>query len=184
MNCKLIYIIFDRNEPFHFSFDRDAQVEAILDMGRVKRISINFLTNVCNHSNHPSQIFWHETPIAFIKCLGVQCELEVLNNKQNIIFQLIRPLIQLPHMRYIAILVDLCLPGWNSYQEFIMVLNHTGKLLLIPTEIILSPLELLKLKKYWKIQTNKFVKLKNNLKLLDVIAPRIFPNSEFRIFIQ
>ena len=65
-----------------------------------------------------------------------------------------------------------------------MVLNRTGKLLLIPTEIILSPLELSKLKKYLKIQTNKFVKLKNNLKLLDVIAPRLFPNSEFRIFIQ
>ncbi len=184
MNCKLIHIIFDRNEPFHFSFDRDAQVEAILDMGRVKHISIDFVTNVCNHSKHPSQIFCQETPIAFIKCLGVQCEFEVLNNKQNIIFQLIQPLIQLPHMRYITILVDLCFPDWNSYQEFLIALNRTGKLLLIPTEIILSPLELLKLKKYCKIQTNKFVKLRKNLKLLDVIAPRLFPNIEFRIFIQ
>lgn len=185
MNCKLIHMIFNRNELFHFSFDRDAQVEAILGMGQVKRISIDFLTEICHHPSHPSQIFWREIPIVRIKCLGVQCEFEILSNAQNILYQIIQPVIQLPHLRYIATLVDLRLPGWNSYQEFIMALNRVGKLLLIPTKIALSTLELLKINKRWKVQTNKLLELKNDLKLLDVIAPaKSFPKSEFRIFIQ
>ena len=28
MTCKLIQMIFERDEPFHFSFDRDAQIES------------------------------------------------------------------------------------------------------------------------------------------------------------
>ncbi|UCG90494.1 MAG: hypothetical protein JSU57_01820 [Candidatus Heimdallarchaeota archaeon] len=184
MNCKLIHLIFDRKNFFHFSFNRDAQVEAILELGRVKRISIDFLSDICHHPNHPSQIFWHEIPIVCIRCIGAQCDFEVLNNIQNILFQLIQPVIQLPIVRYIAILVNLVLPGWNTHQEFIMALNRAGKLLLIPTEIALAPLELLKLKKNWRIRVNKLIELKNNLKLLDAIKPRLFPNSEFRIFIQ
>ncbi|MFX1282057.1 MAG: hypothetical protein ACFFB5_00315 [Promethearchaeota archaeon] len=184
MNCKLLHLIFDKRDQFHFSFNRDAQVEAILELGRVKRISIDFLSDICHHPKHPSRIFWHEIPIVCIRCFGIQCDFEVLDNTHNILFQLIQPVIQLPAVRYIAILVNLALPGWKSHQEFIMILNRVGKLLLIPCEIALTPLELLKIKKNWRIRVNKLIELKNNYKLLDAIAPRLFPNSEFRIFIQ
>lgn len=184
MNCNLIHLIFDGKDHPHFSFNRDAQVEAILELGRVKRISIDFLSDICHHPNHPSQIFWHDIPIVCIRCFGAQCDFEVLSNTQNILFQLIQPVIQLPVVRYIAILVDLMLPGWNSHQEFIMTLNRAGKLLLIPTEIPLAPLEIIKVKKTWRIRVNRLVELKNNYKLLDAIKPRLFPKNEFRIFIQ
>lgn len=184
MNCDLIRIIFDRNKPFHFSYNRDAQVESILELGRAKRISIEFLTEVCHHPDHPRQVRWNEIPIVNIKCFGDWCNFEILNNSQDVIFQLIQPVIQLPKMRYIAILVDIRLPGWNSCQELIIVLNRAGKMLLIPSKIDLTPLDLLKLRKNWSILTRKLVQLKDDLKLLDIIAPRLFPNSNFQIFTQ
>ncbi len=184
MNCKLIPLIFERNEPFHFSFDRDAQIEAILKLGRVKRISIDFLSVMCHHPNHSNQIYWREIPIVQIRCFGSQCAVEIHNNLQEILFRLIQPIIQHSKLRYIALLVELSLPGWDTPHEFIFVLNRTGKLLLIPTETALSHLELLKIKKYWSIQVKKCLKSKDNLKLLDIVAPESFPKSDFRISIQ
>ncbi|UCG01735.1 MAG: hypothetical protein JSW11_19265 [Candidatus Heimdallarchaeota archaeon] len=180
----MIHIIFERNEPFHFSFDRDAQIEAILKIGLVKRICTDFLSEMCPHPNHSSQIYWREIPIVKISCYRVQCVFKILSNKQDILFRLIQPVIQHTNVRYIALLVDLSLPGWTNHQELIMVLNRAGKMLLIPTETALSPLDFYKIKKYWKIQVNKCLKLKDTLKLLDIIAPESFPQNDFRISIQ
>lgn len=184
MNCKLIHIIFERNELFHFSFDRDAQLEAILRIGRVKRISIDFLSEMCHHPNRSSQIYWREIPIVKINCFEKQCVFETLSNSQDILFRLIQPVIQHTNLRYIATLFDLSLPGWKHSQELIMVLNRAGKLLLIPTEIALSSYDFLRIKRYWKIQVKKCLKSKDDLKLLDIITPESFPINDFRISIQ
>ncbi|MFX1507850.1 MAG: hypothetical protein ACFFDC_17315 [Promethearchaeota archaeon] len=181
MNCKLIGIIFDRKEPFHFSFDRDAQIEAILRIGRVKNIGIEFLSEMCHHPNYSSQIYWREHPIVHVRCFRSGCAFRILKNTQDIVFRLIQPVIQHTNLRYIAILVDLRLPGWSNPQEIIMVLNRIGKLLLIPTETSVSHLNFLKIRKFWKIQVKKCLKSKKDLKLLDIIAPESFPSNEFRI---
>jgi hypothetical protein len=78
-------------------------------------------------------------------------------------------------------LVDLSLPGWVNPHEIIIAINRVGKLLLIPTETTLTPLDFFKIRKYWKIQVKKYLKTKENLKLLDIIAPESFPSNEFRI---
>lgn len=184
MNCKLIHMIFERNEPFHLSFNRDAQVEAILEIGRVKQINIDFITNLCHHTKHSSQIYWCEIPIVQITCSGIQCEFEILSNTQDILFSIIQPIIQQTNLRYITILVDLSLSGWDSYYEFIMVLNRIGKLLLIPTKEALSLRDLSKMRKHWEIQVKKALEEKEDLKLLDIIAPKPFRYSDFRISIQ
>lgn len=183
MNCKLIQLIFERKEPFHFSFDRDAQIEAILKIGRVKQISIDFLSDICHHPDHSSQIYWREDPVVQIKCFREHCVFKILCNAQDILFRLIQPVIQHTSLRYIALLVDLVLPGWVKPVELIMVLNRVGKLLLIPTEISLSQFEFSRIIKYWKIQVDKYIRSKNDLKLLDIIAPESFPNNEFRVSI-
>ncbi|MFX0016589.1 MAG: hypothetical protein ACFFB2_16340 [Promethearchaeota archaeon] len=183
MNCKLIHEIFERNESLHYSFDRDARIEATLEMGRIKRIGITFLTSLCHHPDNPSLIHWREIPILRITCFGHYCEFIILKNKLNILFYLIHPIIQQTNVRYIALLIDVRLPWWNDYHELILVLNCVGKLLLIPTEITLSSLELKKINKIWEIRVNNLLKLKNEPKLLDIIAPNDFSWHDFRIFI-
>jgi hypothetical protein len=176
-------IIFDRKEPFHFSFNRDAQIEAVMKIGRIKDISIEFISEMCQHPNYSSQIYWRELPIVRFSCFRSGCTFELLSNRQDILFQLIQPVIQHTNLRYIAIIVDLSLPGWGNPQEIIMVLNRVGKVFLIPSETALSHLDLLKIKKHWKIQVKKSLKSKEELKLLDIIAPESFPSNEFRISI-
>ncbi|MFW9903878.1 MAG: hypothetical protein ACFFFH_06060 [Candidatus Thorarchaeota archaeon] len=171
----------DRREPFHFSFNRDAQIEAILRIGRVKSIGIEFLSEMCQHPNYFSQIYWRELPIIQFSCFRSGCAFEILTNTQDILFRLIQPVIQHTYLRYIAILLDLRLPGWGTSQEIITVLNRVGKLLLIPTKTALTHLDFLKIRKYWKIQIKKCLKSKEDLKLLDIIAPESFPSNEFRI---
>ncbi|MFX1516780.1 MAG: hypothetical protein ACFFC6_10745 [Promethearchaeota archaeon] len=182
MNCKLIQIIFERKEPFHFSFERDAQIEAILRIGRVKQISIDFLSDLCHRPDHTCQVYWQELPVIQISCSREHCVIKILCNvTQEILFRLIQPLIQHTSLRYIALLVDLSLPGWEKPLELIMVLNRVGKLLLIPTKTELSQLEFSKIKKYWKVQVKKYLRSKKDLKLLDIIAPDSFPKNEFRV---
>ena len=106
---------------------------------------------------------------------------EILSYTQDIFFRLIQPIIQHTNLRYIATLVDLSLPGWVNPHEIIMVFNRVGKLLLIPTETTLVPLDFFKIRKYWKIHVKRYLKSKENLKLLEIIAPDSFPSNEFRI---
>ncbi|KPK88137.1 MAG: hypothetical protein AMS27_00375 [Bacteroides sp. SM23_62_1] len=179
----MIQLIFERKEPFHFSFDRDAQIETILKIGRVKQISIDFLYDICHQPDHSSQIYWREVPIVQINCSREQCVFKILCNTQDILFRLIQPVIQHTSLRYIALLADLILPGWVKPLELIMVLNRVGKLFLIPTETALSQFEFAKIRKYWKIQVEKYLRSKNDLRLLDIIAPESFPNNEFRVSI-
>lgn len=184
MNCKLIHIIFNRDESDFFSRERDAQVESILSLGRVKRIDIDFSSEFCNHANRPSQIYWREVPIVRLKCLGVKCELEIVNHQQDILFQLILPVTRLPGARYMAVLGDFRLPGWRRMEELIVILNRAGKLLIVPSQEPLSTIYLSKLKKRIKAHTNKLIRIKEEIKLLDIIAPDLIPKNEFRVFIQ
>ncbi|UCE14127.1 MAG: hypothetical protein JSV04_02855 [Candidatus Heimdallarchaeota archaeon] len=181
MNCKLIHIIFNRNESNFFSKEKDALVESILSLGKIQRISIDFTNELCNHANQPSQVFWREVPIVRIKCMGVQCEFDVVNNQQDVLFHLIRPVTRLTRVRYIAVLGDFRLPGWSRMEELIVVLNRAGKLLIVSSQNPLSTVYLSKLKRRIKAHANKLLRIKDEVQLLDIIAPDIIPNNEFRV---
>jgi len=184
MNCQLIHIIFSRSEPFCYSLELGAQIEVILELGRVKGISLDFMSEICYHPSHTSQIFWQEIPILRIRCLGAHCDFEVFNNTQNILFYLIQPVIQHQKFQYASLLVDLRLPSWKYLYEFLLVLNRSGSFSLCPTRKPLSAIELSKLNKQCKIQAEKKIEKKKDHYLLDAITPNPFPNSDFRIFIQ
>ncbi|MFX0171290.1 MAG: hypothetical protein ACFE9L_05170 [Candidatus Hodarchaeota archaeon] len=184
MNCQLIHLIFSKKDPSFFSLELEAQFEAILTLGRVKGITIDFLSEICTHPTRTSQIFWHEIPIMKIRCFGTQSDFEVFNNNQDILFYLIQPVIHISKLQFVSLLVDIRLPSWNNFHEFLFVLYRIGKLILFPTMKSFSSTDLIKLRRVCKIQAEKNIVKKQDLDLLDVIAPNPFPNSDFRIFIQ
>ncbi|MFX0051494.1 MAG: hypothetical protein ACFE8U_09400, partial [Candidatus Hermodarchaeota archaeon] len=183
MNCQLIYLIFNKKDPSFFSLELEAQFEAILELGRVRGITIDFLSEICTHTTRTSQIFWQEMPIVKIRCLGTQSDFEVFNNNQDILFYLIQPLIRYSQLQFISLLVDFRLPSWTNVHEFLFVLNRSGNIILFPMKSFSSK-DLTKLRRVCKIQAEKNIEKKQDLDLLDAIAPNPFSNSDFRIFIQ
>ena len=179
MNCKLIHMIFSRNEHLSTLIERDAQFKSILELGSVKEISIDFLTEFCHHPAYSFHIFWHKIPFIEIECFGTQCIIKIVNDLKRNMFHLIRPIMQNQNVRYASFLYDIRLPSWKLNQELIAVLYSSGGLSLIPTKQPLSSTELLKIKRLWKIRVKKVLDQMREDELLDTIAPKIFPNSEF-----
>lgn len=183
MDCQIIHSIFNRNELNQHSFEREAQIEAILELSRVKHINFEFLSEICHHPNRSITIKWRDMPITRIRCLGCECELNILNYKQKIVRFFVLQIANIPGVLYISFLVDFRLPTWTSFQEFILTLNKNGDLFLSPTKINLSSSELIKMKKSLKIKTRKIIEDEKDLTLLDAINPNQFSTNDFQFFI-
>ena len=159
-------------------------VETLLSLGHVKRITIEFLREYCNHSSNsskPSQVYWREIPIFRLKCEGKECDLRIQNNTQNVVFFLLKNIIQLPSVRFVSLLIDLRLPSWEKTNEFAVIVNRIGKMLIIPTSQNLSSLVIKKLLKHINIQVTKKILRENDLELIDIILPESLPLSDFKI---
>ncbi len=183
MDCQIIHSIFNRNELNQHSYEREAQIEAILELSKVKNINFEFLSEICHHPNRSITIKWRDIPITHIRCLGYECELNILNYKQDIVRFFVLQMVNIPGVLYISFLVDFRLPTWTSFQEFILTLNKTGDLFLSPTKINFSSPELIKMKKNLKIKTRKILEDENDLSLLDAINPNQFSTNDFQFFI-
>ncbi len=183
MDCQIIHLIFARNECNQDLFEREALIKAIFEFSRIKTINFEFNLKICHHPNRFLTIQWREIPILRIKCIGDQCDLNVLNQKQNILFNLIKPLIHFSDVRYISFLADLRLPGWSNFHELIISLNRAGGFFLYPTQINLSLRELKKLKRRLNIRKMKIFNQSNDFDILDAISPNHFSLSDFKIFI-
>jgi hypothetical protein len=177
-------MIFSRNDHLSTLIERDAQFKSILELGSVKEICIDFLTEFCHHPAHSYHIFWHKIPFIEIECLSTQSIINIANNSKGNLFHLISPIMQNQNVRYASFLCDFKLPSWKLNQEFIAVLNSSGGLSLIPTKQSLTSTELLKIKRLWKTRVKKVLDQMREDELLDIIAPKIFPNSEYHIQIE
>ncbi|NHJ03110.1 MAG: hypothetical protein EAX86_13315 [Candidatus Heimdallarchaeota archaeon] len=174
--------MFDRNNHISDSNEREAYIEALTGLGKIKRIEFHFMVELCNHSgSKPICISWKDLPILRYRCHENRAEFEIQHSFGNFFFQLLQPIICLTYIRHIAILADLRLPSWSENQEFIIILNRYGGTFIIPSNENFSLFHLKKLETSWKIRGKKILELKNNLDLIDVIAPETFSPRDFRI---
>ncbi len=164
------------------SFDYRTQfLEVLLGQGKTKQVNIEFLHNYCKHSEKSSQIYWRDIPIMRIKCLGSEIHLKIINNKENILFFLLRQLVQLPSIHNITILINLRLPQWKNYREFLIVLYGFNSISILPTEDNIPSMELKKLLKHLTIKTNRKEKNDQGLELIDILLPDTQSIHEFKI---
>lgn len=183
MDCQIIHIIFNRKKLSQDSYDREAQIKTIFDLCKVKSINFEFNSEICLHPKRSFTVQWREIPILHIKCIGDQCDFDVLNQKQNILFNLIQPLTHFSDVCYISFLADFRLPGWSNFHELIISLNRAGGFFLYPTQINLSLRELKKLKRRLNIEIMKILNQSNDFDILDAINPNHFSLSDFKIII-
>ena len=116
-----------------------------------------------------------------INCLGNEISFEIKSNKKNILFFLLRQLVQLPFVHNITILIQLRLPQWKKAREFIIMLHGTENISIIPTENNILSVELKKLLKYMTIQTKKNSIKSEGLELIDILLPDTQSFNEFKI---
>jgi hypothetical protein len=161
--------------------DRAYLIENLLSFGFVKRINIEFLHEYCKHPSKPSQIYWREIPIIRIRCTGKECDIRIQNNSQNVVFFLLKQIIQLSSVRFISVLLDLRLPSWDKPYEFVIIINRIGKMLIIPTSQKFSSKEIKKVEKHIKIQVSKKISQEKDLELIDIILPESLPLSDFKV---
>ena len=181
MECKVLCKIFDIKEPMS-SFDYRTQfLEVLLNQGKTKEVNIEFLQKYCTHSSKPSQIYWRDIPIMRINCLGSEINFQINHNKDNILFFLLRQLVQLPSIRYITVLINLRLPQWIKPREFLIMLNGIENISIVPTEENISSAELKKLLKHLTIQTKRFLGNDQGLELIDILLPDTRSFHEFKI---
>jgi hypothetical protein len=181
MECKVLSKIFDINDPV-VSFDYRTQfLEVLLKQGKTAQVNIEFLHNYCKHSAKPSQIYWRDIPIMRIKCLGSEINLKIKNNKVNILFFLLRQLVQLPSIRNITILINLRLPQWKKGREFFIVLYGLDSISIVPTEDNITSMELKKLLKHLTIKTKQRERNDQGLELIDILLPDTQSFHEFKI---
>ncbi len=181
MECKVLSEIFDINEPTAFSNYHTQLLEVLLTLGKTKQVNVEFIDEYCKHSAKPSHIYWRNIPIMRIKCLGREINFQIQNDNKKTLFFLLRQLVQLPSVRYISILIMLRLPPWDKLHEFIIVISHEGKIVIIPTDLNFSSMELDKLLKFLIIQTEKKIDNEQNLSLIDILLPDTNPFHEFKI---
>ena len=144
-------------------------------------MNIEFIDEYCKHSAKPSQISWRDIPIMRITCLGSEINFQIQNDNKKTLFFLLRQLLQLPSVRYITLLIMLRLPPWDKLHEFIIVISHEGKILIIPTDHSFSSMELDKLLKILIIQTERKIDNEQDLGLIDILLPDTNPFHEFKI---
>ncbi len=181
MDCKILHRMFESKEQVSLPILRAHVLDTLLSHGQVRRITIEFLDNYCNHSKKPSQIYWREMPILRVKCLGTEIDIRIQSNKQEVVSFLMKNIIQLPFVRFISILVEIRLPSWNKLYEFAIILNTEGKMLITPTKINFPAIELKKLTKYVKAQANRSFTQESDEDLLDILLPESLPLRDFKI---
>ena len=181
MECKVISKIFDINKPVTSSKYCTQILEVLLILGKAKQVNIEFLEKYCKHSDKPSQIYWRDIPIMGIKCLGREINFQIQNDKKNTLFFLLRQMVQSPSVSYITILIQLRLPPWERAHEFIIVINRTGKVLIIPTDHAFSSMELKKVSRFLMIRTERNINSEQDFDLIDILIPDTNPFNDFKI---
>ncbi|PWI49252.1 hypothetical protein CEE45_02610 [Candidatus Heimdallarchaeota archaeon B3_Heim] len=173
--------MFESNEKGFNPNLRVHTLDTLLSLGQVRRITIEFRNDYCGHSTKPSQIYWRDIPILRVKCLGTECDIRIQNNKQEVIFFLMKNVIKLPFVRFISILLELRLPSWETLYEFAFVLNSEGKMFITPTSHNISAVDLKKLTKYVTAQASKKFEKEIDEDLLDILLPETIPLRDFKI---
>ena len=181
MDCNIILKMFQVDELLQRFNDRAYLIENLLSTGHVKRITIEFLREFCKHPSKPSQIYWREIPIIRIRCIGKECDIRIQNDTQNVVFFLLKQIVQLPSVRFISVLLDWRLPSWDKPYEFAIIINRIGKMLIIPTSQNFSSKEVKKLQKHITIQVSRKISQKKDLELIDIILPDSLPLSDFKV---
>ena len=181
MDCKILHKMFESNERGNLPNLRAHVLDTLLSLGQVRRITIEFRNDYCSHSSKPSQIYWRELPILRVKCLGTESDIRIQNNKNDVIFFLMKNVIQLPFVQFISLLVDIRLPSWDKLYEFAFVLNSEGKMLISPSNHNISASDLKKLKKYVTVVANKSFTKEIDEDLLDILLPDTLPLRDFKI---
>ncbi|MHA2288580.1 MAG: hypothetical protein ACXABG_07325, partial [Promethearchaeota archaeon] len=110
MDCNILHKMFEKSEAGEIPNLRVHLLDTLLSLGQVRRITIEFLDNYCDHSTKPSQIYWREIPILRVKCLRTETDIRIQNNEKKIVFFLMKNLVKLPFVSFISILVDIRLP--------------------------------------------------------------------------
>ena len=181
MDCNIIHKMFQIDELLQRLNDRAYLIENLLSTGFVKRITFEFLREYCKHPSKPSQIYWREIPIIRIRCTGKECDIRIQNNSQNVVFFLLRQIIQLSSVRFISVLIDLRLPSWDKPYEFVIIINRIGNMFIIPTMQNFSVKEIKKLQRQIMIQVSKKISQEKELELIDIIVPDSLPLSDFKV---
>ena len=181
MECKVLSKIFDINESALTLDYRTQFLEVLFNQGKAKEVNIEYSKEYCKHPSKSSQIFWRDIPIMRINCLGTEINFQIKNNKENILFFLLKHIIKNPSIQYITILIKLRLPQWKRRREFLIILNGEDNISIIPTEDNISSIELKKLLKYLTIETKRNYKDDQNLELIDILIPDTESYNEFKI---
>jgi hypothetical protein len=156
-------------------------LETLLLVGHPKRIIIDLTNTSCSHSVKPSHIFWKDLPILKLTCLGTECDITIQNNTQNVLSFLLKHVIIDSLVSHFSILIDLKLPTWDQFYEFVFVINKEGFISTIPTSRPLSPVHLSKLVKYINIQTDRKSIKKDDSDLMDILVPNDLLLRDFKI---
>ncbi|MHA1977387.1 MAG: hypothetical protein ACW98F_09810 [Candidatus Hodarchaeales archaeon] len=173
--------MFETNENGSIPNLRAHLLDTLLSLGQVRRITIEFLDDYCDHSTKPSQIYWREIPILRVKCLGTESDIRIQNNKEEVISFLMKNVITLPFVRFISILLEIRLPSWDRLYEFAFVLNSEGKMFITPTSHNISAADLKKLTKYVNVQANRSFAKEIDEEIIDIILPDTIPLRDFKI---
>ncbi len=181
MDCRILHNMFENNDKVPLLSLPAHLLDTLLTLGQVRRITFEFLDNYCSHSTKPSQIYWREIPILRIKCLGTETDIRIQNNKREVIFFLLKNIVQLPSVDFTSILLELRLPSWKQSYEFIFVLSKEGKMLITPTIKNISAIDLKKLAKYINTQAKRLFVEEDNEDLLDILLPDTLLLRDFKI---
>jgi hypothetical protein len=173
--------MFRAEEKSNAPNQRTHLLETLLTLGNARRITIEFLTEYCNHSSKPTRISWKDIPILKLKCKGAECDMHIQNNIPNIVFFLIQRITNLPFVKYVSILISLKLPSWRKSHEFIVIIDHQCNISVIPAKRKFSSLDLRKLIKHIKIHTERNSSLQNDEDLMDILFTEKIPLHEFKI---
>ncbi|MHA2175896.1 MAG: hypothetical protein ACXABI_13765 [Candidatus Hodarchaeales archaeon] len=181
MECKILLRMFRNEETRVTTNHRTHFLETLLALGEAKKITIEFMTDYCNHSSKPSSISWKDIPILRLKCEGTECDIHIQNNTQNIVFFLLQNLSDLPFVKFISLLIDLKIPSWDRSYEFIVIIDSLGNTSLIPSNRNFSSLDLKKLIKHLEIHTERKISSQNEEELIDILFSDKIPLHEFKI---
>ncbi len=181
MDCNILHTMFETNETDNIPNLLTHFLDTLLSLGQVRRKTIEFLDDYCNHSTKPSQIYWREIPILRVKCLGTEIDIRIQNNKKEIVFFLMKNVIKIPFVRFISILLEIRLPSWDRLYEFAFVLSSEGRMFITPTSHNISTVDLKKLAKYVNVQVNRSFAKEIDEDLIDIILPDTIPLRDFKI---